>query len=237
VPTYVYAITRADHPLRLDGVSGVGDPPADLRTVTARDLTAVVSEAPPGLRAKRRDVMAHQSVVERLMDDGATLPMRFGLLGPDDDQVAAVLEQEQSGYRERLAELEGHVEFHLKASRDEDDLLREIMIRNDEIRRLNERTREDPSAQQERVALGEMVSDAVTARRQSEADELVALLEPAAARTARGEAATSVFLNVSFLVADEEAAAFTRLVREEAERRGNTYQLTLTGPLPPYSFV
>ncbi|MFF8847907.1 GvpL/GvpF family gas vesicle protein [Streptomyces sp. NPDC015127] len=237
MPTYVYAITRADHPLRLDGVDGVGDPPAHLRTVTARNLAAVVSEAPPGLRAKRRDVLAHQNVIERLMDDGATLPMRFGLLGPDDDQVAAVLEQEQTGYSERLAELDGHVEFHLKVSRDEDDLLREIMTQSDEIRRLNERTRIDPSAHQERVALGEMVSDAVTARRQSEAEELVALLEPAAARTARGEPAASVFLTMSFLVKDDEAAAFSRLVREEAERRGTAYRLTLTGPLPPYSFV
>ncbi|MFI2367862.1 GvpL/GvpF family gas vesicle protein [Streptomyces sp. NPDC018833] len=237
MPTYVYAITRADHPLHIDDVPGVGDPPARLRAVTARDLTAVVSEAPPGLRAKRRDVLAHQQVIERLMGDGATLPMRFGLLGPDDDQVAAVLEREQTGYSERLAELDGHVEFHLTVSRDEDDLLREIMTQSEEIRLLNERTRNEPVAHHERVALGEMVSDAVTARRQSEAEELVALLAPAAARTARGEGTGTHFLNVSFLLRSEDTADFSRRVRQEAERRGSAYQLTLTGPLPPYSFV
>lgn len=33
MPTYIYAITAADHPLRLDGLSGVGEPASELRTV------------------------------------------------------------------------------------------------------------------------------------------------------------------------------------------------------------
>lgn len=50
MPTYIYAITGADHPLRLDGLQGVGDPPSPLRTVAGGDVTAVVSDAPEGLR-------------------------------------------------------------------------------------------------------------------------------------------------------------------------------------------
>ena len=38
MPTYIYAITAADHPLRLDGLSGVGDPAAELRTVRTKEL-------------------------------------------------------------------------------------------------------------------------------------------------------------------------------------------------------
>lgn len=70
MPTYIYAITGADHPLRLDGLQGVGDPPSPLRTLIAGDVAAVVSDAPEGLRAKRRDVLAHEAVLEALMADG-----------------------------------------------------------------------------------------------------------------------------------------------------------------------
>ena len=68
--TYIYAITAADHPLRLDGLTGVGETPSGLRVVQSERHAAVVSDAPAGLRAKRRDLVAHQSVLERLMAEG-----------------------------------------------------------------------------------------------------------------------------------------------------------------------
>ncbi|MFD7614717.1 GvpL/GvpF family gas vesicle protein [Streptomyces sp. NPDC059828] len=235
--TYVYAITHADHPLLLDELAGIGDPPLPLRTITTRGLAAVVSDAPPGLRAKRRDVIAHQTVIERLMRDGATLPMRFGLVGSDDEQVAEALEQQRDTYGERLAELSGHVEFNLKVTRDEDDLLREIMTDSEEIRRFNERSRAASAAPDERMAFGERVAHEVASRQEREAAELVARFEPSAARTSLGEPTRNHFLNASFLIKGETAAAFSRVVQEEAGRRGDAYTLTLTGPLPPYSFV
>ncbi|RXS86153.1 GvpL/GvpF family gas vesicle protein [Streptomyces sp. TM32] len=237
MPTYVYAITDADHPLRLDGIAGVGDPAAELRTVRTEQLSAVVSDAPADLRAKRRDVLAHQSVQERLLADGTALPMRFGLVGPDDDQVAAVLEEQRDAYTERLKEIAGCLEFHLKVARDEDDLLREIMAESVTVRRLNERTRHDPGAHHDRVALGELVSQEVHARQDRMCAEIVARLTPATERTSVADPTKSHFLNVSFLVRREKAAAFSEAVQQEAAQRGVAYTFRLNGPLPPYSFV
>ncbi|MFD4021024.1 GvpL/GvpF family gas vesicle protein [Streptomyces sindenensis] len=236
MPTYIYAITGADHPLPLGGLHGVGDPPAELRTLRTDLLAAVVSEAPDGLRAKRRDVMAHQNVLEALMAGGATLPMRFGLVGPGDDEVVAALDREADAYRERLAQLDGRVEYNLKAGRDEDDLLREIMTESDEIRQLNERTRARGS-HDDRVALGELVAREVTARGQREAEDVAARLADAATHSSHAEPAPQQFLNLSFLVPRAETDAFVAAVRREAEERGDAYSFTLTGPLPPYSFV
>ncbi|MFD3652191.1 GvpL/GvpF family gas vesicle protein [Streptomyces sp. NPDC058620] len=235
--TYVYAITGADHPLRLDDLHGVGEPPSPLRTVTADGVAAVVSDAPDGLRAKRRDVMAHEGVLEALMADGATLPMRFGLLGPDDVRVAEVLEREGDAYRARLAELDGHVEYNLKAAREEQDLLREIMARSEQVRQLNERARSGPGGHDELIALGELVARSVAERGSEQAEETMQALLPVAARVSRSEPGGSHFLNVSFLVPAESADAFVRAVQDEADRRGDAYTFTLTGPLPPYSFV
>lgn len=236
MPTYIYAITGADHPLSLNGLRGVGDPPSALRTVHTDLLAAVVSDAPPGLRAKRRDVMAHQGVLETLMAGGATLPMRFGLVGPGDDEVIAALDREADAYRDRLTELDGRVEFNLKAGRDEDDLLREIMTESDDLRELNERTRAR-GGHDDRVALGELVAREVTARHQQEAEDVAARLADVATRSSHAEPAPQQFLNLSFLVPRAETEAFVAAVRHEAERRGDAYAFTLTGPLPPYSFV
>lgn len=237
MPTYVYGITGADHPLRLEEVSGVGESPAPLRTVRTGSLTAVVSDAPDGLRAKRRDVQAHQRVLEVLMGDGATLPMRFGLLAPDDEQVASALDAEGDHYRARLDELDGRVEYHLKVARDEDDLLREIVTHSDQVRELRERTRDQPGAHDERVALGELISHEVSARSSAEAEELTQRLAPAATRLSAGEPSSTHFLSVSFLVPEDEVETFVQAVGRESDQRGDAYTFTLTGPLPPYSFV
>ncbi|MFF5505056.1 GvpL/GvpF family gas vesicle protein [Streptomyces roseolus] len=237
MPTYVYAIVAADHPARLEGLQGVGSPPAALRTVSAGDLTAVVSDAEEGLRAKRRDVLAHEAVVESLMADGATLPMRFGLLGPDDGKVAEVLEHDGDAYRTRLTELDGHLEFHLKAARDEQDLLREIVADSEEVRQLNERTRSGDAAQEDRVALGELVAREIAGRNAEQAEDTLRRLEPVAARVSRSEPGSGDFLNVSFLVPTGASKEFVHAVQEEADRRGDACTFTLTGPLPPYSFV
>lgn len=235
--TYIYAITAAGHPQNLEGLNGVGDPAGSLRTVRTETLSAVVSDAPGDLRAKRRDLAAHQAVLEKLMADGATLPMRFGLVGPDDASVESVLEENEDAYTERLAELDGCLEYNLKAAREEDDLLREIITGSAEIQRLREVIREHPEAQGEKVRLGELVSAEVHARHEAEGRELVERLARAAQRHTVPEPTQQHFLNASFLVRREDAAAFSQAVHEEAEKRGDAYSLNLHGPLPPYSFV
>jgi len=237
VPTYIYAITSAEHPQSLEGLSGVGEPAGPLRTVKTKTLSAVVSDAPEDLRAKRRDLAAHQAVLEQLMADGATLPMRFGLVGPDDDSVASVLDENQDAYVQRLTELDGCLEYNLKVAREEEDLLREIIAGSEEISRLREVTRENPDAQEEKMRLGEQVSQEVQARHEADGKDLVDRLADGARRHVVAEPTQSHFLNASFLVRRDDAAAFSQAVHEEAERRGDAYSLNLYGPLPPYSFV
>ncbi|NEB92689.1 GvpL/GvpF family gas vesicle protein [Streptomyces bauhiniae] len=235
--TYVYAITPARHPLRLEDLRGVGPEGSDLRVVSTEELSAVVSSAPEGLRAKRRDLVAHEDVLARLTADGAALPMRFGLVGPDDDQVRAALRENEDSYLRRLEELDGRVEFNLKVTRDEDDLLRDIVRENAEVRRLNEETRRDAGAHDARVRLGELISHEMQERRHGTGEEIVRALRPTAVRTAGAEAAPPHFLNVSFLVERAGAEAFSEAVHRDAEARGDAYTYHLHGPLPAYSFV
>lgn len=234
---YVYAITASDHPLRLDGLRTVGGVTGCLGTVVHGGLAAVVSPAPPQLRPKRRDLVAHQELQERLMSDGAVLPMRFGMLAPDDTAVRAVLEEKGEEYTRRLAELHGTTEFNLKAARAQDDLLREVLDESDEARRLNERTREGNGTYEERVALGELVARQVDARQRLLADQVVEQLSGLARAQVEAAPAKDDFLNVSFLVDRARAHEFTEAGQRLARDYGEAYDFRLRGPLPPYSFA
>ncbi|GHD02506.1 gas vesicle protein [Streptomyces violarus] len=234
---YVYAVTRSDHPLRLDGlrtVGGTDDPP---RVLVHGPLAAVVSPAPPGLRPKRRDLAAHQELQERLMADGSVLPMRFGLLAPDDTAVRTALEEKSEDYARRLGELHGTAEFNLKAARSQDDLLREVLDESEEARRLNQHTRDGSGAYEDRLALGELVARQVEARQRRQADEIVGRLSGLARASVVADPSKDDFLNVSFLVERARADEFTAAGRGLAHDYGDAYDFRLRGPLPPYSFA
>ncbi|MFE2595763.1 GvpL/GvpF family gas vesicle protein [Streptomyces sp. NPDC059396] len=233
---YVYAITSSENHPRLDDLHGVGEGAPPLRTVTEGSLTAVVSDAPETLRAKRRDLGAHHAVQERLLSERAVLPMRFGLIAADDDAVRAALDEHAELYTERLAELDGRVEFNLKAAEDEGALMRQVIERSEEVRRLNEATR-GGGTYEERLALGELVAGQVQARQNGVTTQVIAALRPYTSAESEGSATSEHFLNVSFLVDRDREREFTSAEEKLAEEYAPDIELHLRGPLPPYSFV
>jgi len=234
---YVYSIVAADHPQRLGGLNGVGDPPSTLRVVHAEELSAVVSDAPEGLRPKRRDLAAHQAVQERLMADGTVLPLQFGLTAPDDDAVRSALEERAEQYADRLEALEGCAEYNLKAGQEEESLLRRILLESDEARELNERIKGGDSNPDLALALGELVVQEVQARNEAVAGEVVQALRPFARDERSAAPAGNDFVNVSFLVAREDKERFLAEEKELAAELGENFDVRLHGPLPAYSFV
>jgi hypothetical protein len=237
VSTYVYGITASSHPALPEDMGGVGDPPCPVRVLKEGDLTAVVSDAPEGLRPKRRDLLAHQNVLAEAGAGGVVLPMRFGSLAPDDDTVTGVLAERAEHYKERLRALDGKVEYNVKATHQEEAVLHRVMSENSEIRAMTEANRQaGGGSYDERLRLGEMVAAAVKAREEQDAGELQSALEPVASAVAAGPESTGWLLNVSFLVDRDSAESF--LAEAEQTRKGHPHiELRVNGPLPPYSFV
>jgi Gas vesicle synthesis protein GvpL/GvpF len=238
VSTYVYAFTGASHPLPVDSLAGVGERKPPLRLVRHDGLTAVVSDAPERLRAKRRDVEAHERVLETLFAAGTVLPMRFGTVAADDEAVKAELASRVKRYAKLLSRLEGKVEVNVKAVHREEAVLRELLLGSQELRTRGEALRASGGgSHQDKVALGEKLSAALDDRRAQDAEQLLAELRPHASAVKLGPPVDGCFVNVSFLLGETERegfeAALTRLRRERAERM----EIRPYGPLPPYSFL
>ncbi|ANS69143.1 gas vesicle synthesis protein [Streptomyces lincolnensis] len=235
--TYVYGITAASHPSLPEGMGGVGDPPRPVRILKEGELAAVVSDAPEGLRPKRRDLLAHQTVLSEAGAAACVLPMRFGSVAPDDGTVTGVLAERADHYKERLRTLDGRVEYNVKATHDEEAVLHRVMSENPEIRGLTEANRQaGGGSYEQRLQLGEMVVAAVKTREAEDATEVQRALEPVAEAISVGPESTGWLVNISFLVHRDSAAAFLNEV--EQVRKGHPHlELRVNGPLPPYSFV
>jgi hypothetical protein len=237
VSTYVYAVAAGTHPALPEGMGGVGDPARPVRILQEGELAALVSDAPEGLRPKRRDLLAHQNVLAEAGAAGAVLPMRFGSVAPDDDTVTGVLAERADHYKERLSALDGKVEYNIKATHQEEAVLHRVLSENPEIRAMTEANQQaGGGSHEQRLRLGEMVVAAVQAREAEDAAEVQRALEPVAAAVSAGPESTGWLVNVSFLVDREAAELFLTTV--EQVRRGHLHvELRVHGPLPPYSFV
>ncbi|WP_406442896.1 GvpL/GvpF family gas vesicle protein [Streptomyces sp. NBC_00631] len=235
--TYVYGITSAAHSALPDGMGGVGDPPRPVRVLTEGELAAIVSEAPEGLRPKRRDLLAHQNVLAEAGGGGCVLPMRFGSVAPDDNAVTGVLAERADHYLERLRTLDGRVEYNVKASHVEEAVLHRVMSESPELRAMAEANRKAGGGSYEsKLQLGEMVAAAVKAREVEDAAEVRQALEPEAAAVSAGPDSTGWIVNLSFLLDRHSAETF--LAGVERLRKSHPHlDLSVNGPLPPYSFV
>src|SRR4051794_5639589 len=98
---YVYGIV----PSKRRAPGGFGVARGRLRTIQTPDAAAIVSDVPGGqLRASRDDLLAHARVLERALEGGVVLPMRFGIVMHDRDSVRDEL---LNGHRDDLlAQLE-----------------------------------------------------------------------------------------------------------------------------------
>ncbi|GAB2448071.1 GvpL/GvpF family gas vesicle protein [Streptomyces incanus] len=233
--TYVYGIIASTHPAVPEHLSGVGEGP--LRVLKAGDLAAVVSDAPEGLRPKRRELLAHQSVLGEVGAEGCVLPMRFGSVAPDDDSVTDVLAERAEHYKERLRALDGRVEYNVKANHVEEAVLHHVMAGNPEVRALAEANRQSGGGSyDDKIRLGEMVAGAVRAQEAEDGVAVQRALEPAADAVSVGPESTGWLANVSFLVERDAAANFMAAVDRVREDMPHL-EVRLNGPLPPYSFV
>ncbi|WP_455362363.1 GvpL/GvpF family gas vesicle protein, partial [Streptomyces sp. SYSU K21746] len=148
---YVYAIIRTAGPLPTDTV-GVGSPPAALRVIRQGPVAAVVSDVPPKLRARRRDLLAHQALLMRLAEDGPVLPMRFGVVAPDERSVSEQLTASRLRYLAALEQLDGRVELNVKALPAQ-NALAALVAQDKDVRRLREEVHRQPGYHCRRTAL------------------------------------------------------------------------------------
>lgn len=231
---YLYAIIRAGSQLPAD-TSGVGSPAAHLRLIRKGRVAAVVSEAPPNLRARRRDLLAHQELLLRLSDQGPVLPMRFGMVAPDEEMVCGQLAAHEADHVAALEHLGDGVEINIKAFPAQ-NALGSLVAEDKHVRRLRAEARRRPGYEAN-VRLGEAVATALDSRAAEAGRRVLRELTPKARAVATGPEVQGCVLNVSFLVDRDDSDDFRDAAEQFAEAHRDRVELRLAGPLPCYSFV
>ncbi|MFJ6070576.1 GvpL/GvpF family gas vesicle protein [Streptomyces sp. NPDC093065] len=228
---YVYGIAPAGiRTPRSHGVDG-----ATVRLLTESGLCAAVSAAPPRLRPRRRDLLAHQAVLDELAAQGPVLPMRFAVLSPRTDTLLAQLRSDADHLTRQLEDVRGCVELNVKGTVVPGHFA-DLVRRDDKLRNLALRTRRRPDYEAN-VRLGEAIALGVRREARRAAREVVDRLAPLAVRTVQGTTDDEQVLSASFLLREGDEPRFRQAVAERSRACGDRLALSVTGPLPCYSFV
>jgi hypothetical protein len=244
---YVYGLVDCGG---FETIPGDGHEAGDVVCVSCGAFAAAVSVySARTIDATPQNVWRHERILERLMQDHTVLPLRFGTICPDADALRDFLVLSAGGFLENLGRVRGKVELALRIVDDNrgadllGDCSRVPSRQPSDIvpNRLSASNDDEPvgrGAAYLRTLLqhrhGEFVREdsanrlALLLRRQLDVvlDDVVC--------TAPVEA--SAYYRISCLVERDQVLAFA----DALERfRGDypRFDVTCTGPWPPYSFV
>jgi hypothetical protein len=163
-------------------------------------------------------VLAHERVVEAMMDRGAVLPLRFGTQLEGEDALAAVLTERRDELLGALERVRGKVELGLRVipqpGADRELGARQLSGRSYILARAREHRRRERAAVEVHRPLAEL----------------------AAASTLRAHPMPPALLVAAYLVDAERVDEF-RASAAEFEHHAAGAQVVVTGPWPPYNFV
>ena len=239
--SYVYGIVPSGTQLP-EELQGVGDRPGPVHALPCGDVAALVSEcATDRALGTRKDLLAHEKVLDTMALRAPTLPMRFGAVLDDAEAVVEdLLAAHHEHFADVLAELHGHVQFTVKGRYVEESVLSEVLAEDPDIMALRERTQQLPAdaSYYDRIRLGELVVQALAGKRAADGQLLLDTLARYATATHVHDPGDEQEMgNAAFLVPTGKQEEFEDAVEDLARQWDGRTRLRLLGPLAPYDFV
>jgi len=188
---------------------------------------------------RRRELVRHLNVLERVFSDATIVACPFGTVFASESEVrSGLLEARRQELLALLRRLSGRLQLNVRATYDEEVVLREIVGSSDEIATLSARTRSrGADAHYDRIALGERVAAALAARREHDAGRLLEPIASAADDVVVDPPDDVHVLKASFLVRSDRYATFDATLEELAVAEAPQLRFECIGPLPPTAFT
>jgi hypothetical protein len=241
---YVYGVIPSADRIVFDE-AGMDDDHDEVFTLPCGALSAVVSASPiASFAGMKRDeaaryLVAHQRVVEIVMQHFAVLPVKFGTVLPDEDAVIRMLQQGEAAFRAALARCAGLVQMEVVALWD----LREVfgnIGQDPRLAAIKARIAGKPAEETaaDRVEAGHLVKALLEQRRTELADHLVPPLAAVGVdHVVNPVLEDSMVANVGLLLDQGGQEALDHKLGELDRAFGGRLTFRCVGPLPPYSFA
>ena len=239
---YLYAIAATDEEKDY-GPIGIGDQKNQVHTVCYRDIAAVISESPVvKYSVSRVNTMAHQEVMEEVMNYYPVLPVRFGTIGEGVDLIKEkVLKARYDELKDLLKYVEDKIELGLKALwPNKEAVFQEIVDQNKDIRLLRNRlvSKGLKAQRDDQIRLGEMVKKGLDAKKVQEEKVILNFFKGLwVEHKANNVMGDQMVTNSAFLVNKDREKAFDDALEKLTATYNGSVKFKYVGPVPPCNFV
>lgn len=237
---YLYCLIETRRDKKYEGCGVDGSMP--IYTIRYRDIAAVASDVSRDvIRATTEDCILHERAIEGAMKDETVLPFEFGTISPDKDSVIILLKDNYLNIKRSIRNLCDKAEMNIKALWiDMDIIFNEVVSENRDIalykkeiqKKTPNRTYED------RIKIGQLVSQALYAKKEKERDSIVAELKKETIGHVPGRTTgDKMILNEALLIKKRNQKRFESRLYKLGEKLKGRVDFKYMGPLPPYSFT
>lgn len=236
---YLYGIISAiqSQSWTVAGIAGN----SSIFTVSYEGLSAIVSVAAASfIKPTQEDLLAHNRVLENIMQSNSVLPLRLGTVAQNADDVRTFLKTSRRSLRNALRLIEHKVEFDVEVTWNGSEIFKRVVEQDPEVRMLKENARiaGDRLAPDQQLAAGMVVANAIEEQRAEFASAVELALTPFAERlTSLKSPANETVFHAAFLVSDDRAKDFEAAIYGLGDLHGRILKFRFAGPLPCYSFV
>jgi len=239
---YIYCIvsTKQERNFGPIGIGGRGD---EVLTIGYDDLSMVVSNHPiTKFVVNRENMLAHEKVIEEVMKEfDSVLPVRFGTVASDADEIRNLLDRRYREFRSLLGDMDHKVELGVKGLwKNMGEIFQEIVEENIKIRREKEKIQNEAGKKdiQAKMKVGRMVEEALKKKKEQEAEKIVDVLKRAAFEYKLNKIiGDEMFINAAFLVDKGREKEFDNMMDDLSEEYKNRIKFMYAGPLPVFNFV
>ena len=236
---YVYAFLRAcDQQAVLDTqLRGIEE--AQVTVVARGNLAIAISPIiAKKIRPQRKFLAAHQEIVTYLSKHWSMLPVSFGLIADNVDQVHHILESNQTILNEQIDRVDNQVEMTLSLKWTAENIPQYFVDRYPELAEARAVIVSGNATRDEQIEMGRLFEGLLTQERSAHTDKFLELLQPLTkeieVQPIRQE---SDVMRLACLIHRDSEEVFSKAVYAAAEMFSDEFAISFNGPWPPYSFV
>lgn len=236
---YIYAFlntagAKSDLPTNITGIDG-----APIQFQHAGNLAMAMSSIQAKkIRPQRKNLAAHQEVVTYLAKNYDMLPVAFGLIADDVDQVNRLLGSHRQVLVEQIERVAGHMEMSVNLRWSVPNVVQYFVERYSELAEARQVIANGQATRDDQIAVGQMLESLINAERQQHTDKFTDILKPVCKeidiQPAREEAD---IMRLACLISRDAEEELTQAVYKAAQLFSDDFSISFNGPWPPYSFV
>ncbi len=236
---YVYSFLRASdqQAIKSANLRGIEDAPIDV--LTHDDLAVAVSPiVAKKIRPQRKFLAAHQEIVTQLSKNWSALPVAFGLIADNEDQIQHILTANRVVLAEQIARVDGQVEMSVSLRWTAENIPKYFVDRYAELAQARDAIAAGTASRDDQIEMGRTFERLLNNERLECTQKFLSGLEGITSEIdVQATRQDSDVMRLACLIKREREDDFNQAIYRIAEQFSDAFAISFNGPWPPYSFV